>query len=454
MLVTNLDKLAPEIMDVIRLYNADDENFTHVFSFENGVFINVIRYENDTYISKNSGIWRNELEFKRLRKRFVKLAFYNVLKNVKGYLLPWGALTGIRPTKLAYQQIESGGSVEKLFKQLDVSEENISLVESVIATQKPAYVSGGQDLYISLPFCPTKCEYCSFVTAPIDSLRKYVDEYVSCLVKEIEAAKPYLNDIRSIYVGGGTPFTLSVEQLTPIYAAIKPLLGENTEYTVEAGRPDTFTFEHLELCRKFNVNRICVNPQSFSDKTLQAIGRRHTARQTFKAFEMAKQFNFDINLDLICALTGETLQDFENSLNCALSLNPENITVHTLSLKSGAKLKESVKRLSGDIAGDMVKLSRKVLSENGYFPYYLYRQKYQAGGNENVGWCKKGKVCRYNVGVMEEISDNVALGAGAVSKRVFGGENRIERYASPKDIPTYIAKIDKIIEERKNFFSR
>ena len=241
---------------------------------------------------------------------------------------------------------------------------------------------------------------------------------------------------------------LENSQLTPIYAAIKSILGENSEYTVEAGRPDVFTDEKLELAKEYGVNRICVNPQSFNDKTLEKIGRRHTAAQTLEAYRQAEKYGFDINIDLIAGLADETVADFARSLDIAISLDPANITVHTLSLKSGAKLKEEVKRLNISQIGDMIALSRRKLTEHGYEPYYLYRQKYQAGGLENVGWAKPHKACIYNIEVMEETGDNIAVGANAISKRVFSEEERIERYASPKDIPTYLKKADEIISAR------
>ena len=221
---------------------------------------------------------------------------------------------------------------------------------------------------------------------------------------------------------------------------------------MEAGRPDVFTEEKLNISRQNGVNRICVNPQSFNDETLVAIGRKHTAAQTLAAYQIAQKYGFDINIDLIAGLADEGVKEFEYSLKTAIALNPANITVHTLSLKAGAKLKENVKRLDIAQIGEMIALSRQMLSKSGYAPYYLYRQKYQAGGLENVGWCKPGKACVYNIDVMEELGDNIAVGANAISKRVFSAEERIERLAAPKDIPTYINKIDQIISKRIEFF--
>ncbi len=455
MLSTNNEYLKPEIMDVIRLFNAEEEDFTHYFSYSGGKFYNCIEYGGGFYDFEDEYNPEDEIEYKRYAKRFAKLAFYNVLSAAKNISLPWGALTGIRPTKLAYMEQEKGRDFRQLFKQLKVIEPNISLVERVLNNQKEVYNANkgsGSDLFISLPFCPTKCEYCSFITAPIDKTQQYVDEYINCLVAEIGGLKDYIGKVNSVYIGGGTPFTISDSQFKRVLLAVQNLNLPEVEYTVEAGRPDTFTNEKLQLCKDYGVNRICVNPQSFSDKTLQAIGRRHTVAQMYEAYALAEKHGFIINIDLIAGLRGETADDFAHSVDCAVRLNPSNITVHTLSLKAGAKLKENVSRLQGEGIAEMVALSREKLTEAGYEPYYLYRQKYQAGGNENCGWCKNGNTCAYNVDVMEEICSNIAVGANAISKRVFGGGAKVDRLATPKDIPTYIQKHAKLIDERRQFF--
>ncbi len=452
MLNTNCEALREEIMLVIRAFDCEDEDFTHYFSSSCGKFFNSIEYAGRFYDFEEEYKADDELVYKRLAKRSCKLAFYKVISSAKGKSLPWGALTGIRPTKLAYNEIADGRDFEKLFSDAFVSPENTALVKKILEVQKGFYKKGGQDLYVSLPFCPSKCDYCSFITAPIENTRKFVGEYVNCIVKELYSVKPFIDNLRSVYIGGGTPFVLDNAQLTPIYAAINELFGSNFEYTVEAGRPDVFTEEKCALAKEYGVNRICVNPQTFNDETLKKIGRKHTAEQTLSAYAMAEKYGFDINIDLIAGLADETAEDFAYSLERAISLSPAAITVHTLSLKSGAKLKENTKKLFVAGIGEMINISREKLIAAGYEPYYLYRQKYQAGGFENVGWAKRGKACVYNIDVMEEITDNIAVGANAISKRLFGDEDRIERYATPKDIPTYIAKLEKIIADRKNLF--
>lgn len=453
MLNTNAEFLRPDLMDVLRAFGCEEEEFTHYFSCAGGKIYNCIQFHDEFFDFEEECGEEDEIVFRRLVKRAAKLAFYTVLSRERG-ALQWGALTGIRPTKLAYAERAAGRNFEELFEKMCVSAENTALVKRVLKTQEGVYCKGGQDIYVSLPFCPTKCEYCSFITAPIERTRGYVEDYVSCLVRELESLRPILKNVRSVYVGGGTPFVLNESQLTRIYAAINALLPAPCEYTVEAGRPDVFTQEKLRLSKEYGVNRICVNPQSFNDGTLEKIGRRHNAAQTVQAYTMAKEYGFDINLDLIAGLADERVSDFSHTLDSALALSPENITVHTLCLKSGARLKEEVKRLNVVGISDMIALSREKLTAAGYEPYYLYRQKYQAGGLENVGWAKPLKACVYNVDVMEETCDNIAVGAGAISKRLFSEGERIERHAAPKDLPTYIAKADKIIADRLRLFER
>lgn len=449
----NCDWLVPEIMDVVRLFDCDNEDFGHRFEYNNGTYYNHIEYGGDIFSFENFQLTEDETQFKRYAKRFSKLAFYKLLSQKKGITFPYGALTGIRPTKLAYMESAEGRDFKQTFAELGVSGDNIEHVARVIQTQGEIYSNaGGKDVFISLPFCPTKCEYCSFVTAPLSKTKNLVDPYISCVEREIGEIKGLVGNPKSIYIGGGTPFAIETGQLERILRAASAIKGDNCEYTAEAGRPDTFTEDKLKLCKDYGVNRLCVNPQSLKDETLEKIGRKHTAAQFFAAYDMAQKYGFDINVDLIAGLADETAEDFAKSLKAVIALSPANITVHTLCLKSGAKLKEDVKRLHIEGIGQMISVSRELLSRAGYEPYYMYRQKYQAGGHENCGWCKKGKASVYNIDVMEEISDNVAVGANAISKRVYREEERIERYASPKDIPTYISKLEEIIRRRNKLF--
>ena len=453
-MTTNCSFLENELMDVARLFKTRPFEVLHTFRFEDGVFYNEFVVDGERFFFKNEGVAKDEIEFKRFERRFAKLAFYAILSEKYAQKMPWGALTGIRPTKLAYTEIEGGRDFKELFRLMQVSEENIDLVTRTLKAQEGIYErkDGNTDLFVSIPFCPTKCAYCSFITAPIDKTRCFLPQYLDCLEREIKESRKLIGNLRSIYIGGGTPFALSVEELERVLKPLDELIG--VEYTVEAGRPDVFSEEKLRLLKDHGVTRVCINPQTFSDETLRLIGRKHTVEDVYKAFEMIGGLGFDVNVDLIAGLEGETPKTFLSGVEKAVQTGAENITVHCLSLKSGAKLKEECSYIENEAVSEMICGSREILSSAGYEPYYMYRQKYQAGNNENVGWTKKGKACVYNIDLMEETADNLALGSNAVSKRVFTEKNRIERYASPKDFKTYFDKIDEIIEKRGKFFQK
>ncbi len=452
MFTTNTEFLKAEMADVLRLFG-DVPDVAHTFVYAENNFMNAVIVGGREYDFCERQECAGEIEFKRYARRFAKLALYEALRAETGRSMPWGALTGIRPTKLAYAEQAAGRRFEPLFEKFGVSGENIALVRAVLDAQQGIYAreEGAADLYIGIPFCPSKCDYCSFITADISRTGQYVEGYLSALEKEIAACRGLFRRLKSIYIGGGTPLVLETPQLRRVLDAAAPF-AEGQEYTVEAGRPDVFTEEKLRLLKDYGVTRICVNPQTFSDETLARIGRRHTAADIYRAFDMARRFSFDINCDLIAGLPGERAEEFCSGLDKAVALAPENITVHTLCLKKGAKLKEEESRLAGDGIGEMISYSRSALSAAGYVPYYLYRQKYMADNRENTGWTKPGRACVYNIDVMEEITDNIACGANAVGKKLFAGEGRIERIGSPKDIPTYIAKIEGILAEKRKLY--
>ncbi len=455
MLTTDCKFLENELMDVVRLFEKRPTSISHSFRFEDGCFYNDFVVDGKEYFYKEVGQVCDEIEFKRLERRYAKLALYEILSSLTGEKMPWGALTGIRPTKMAYMEKHAGRDYHDLFEKMQVSKENVRLVDDILAAQEGIYsTEEGADLFVSIPFCPTKCAYCSFITAPIEKLRHFLDPYLECLEKELSAIQPLCGRLRSVYVGGGTPFVLDEAELERVLKAIAPLVKDGVEYTVEAGRPDVFTDGKLQLLKEYGVNRICINPQTFSEETLQKIGRRHTVEDVYNAFELSKKYGFIINVDLIAGLEDEDVETFRRSVERAIETGADNITVHCLSLKSGAKLKEEISRVQNDSVQEMVSVSREILSSAGYVPYYMYRQKYQAGNNENVGWTKRGKACIYNVDVMEETTDNIAVGANAVSKRVYAGGARIERFASQKDLKTYVEKLDETIENRYNFFTK
>ena len=450
MVVTNTAYL-PDINEIVNLFSgADALEISHTASLEGKTFCNFVSINGNGYDYQNEAEFTGELEKKRYFKRFAKLSVYASLCSYLNCSMPWGALTGIRPVKLAYQHGE--GFEEFLADTMLVSEPKVALVEKIVRSQKGVYEvnEDNGDFFVGIPFCPTRCTYCSFVSSEI-ARAKNLDEYVDALVFEIGKSKPMIKNLRSIYIGGGTPVSLPKPLLMRVLGAI----GKNTagvEYTVEAGRPDCIDGEVLALLKEFGVTRICVNPQTFNDCTLEALGRRHTAEQVLEKFRLAREYGFDINMDLIAGLPGEDFEMFRYSLDTACSLRPENITVHTLCLKKGAKLKESVNRLTDGEVSEMVDYAHAALEAAGYAPYYLYRQKYMAGNLENTGYALPGKVCVYNVDIMEEIAQNVACGANAVSKRVFPEENRIERYGAPKDIKTYIEKVAVIVDAKRELF--
>ena len=453
MIKSLLDGIEHELMEIVRLFEGAEElAILHEFSDDGWVLQNTY-----STLEKKGVYSRRKIDltsFKNPTVASAKLALYEFLSEYYRKSLPWGALTGIRPTKLAYRERARGGDFASAFRRLHVSNENIELVARTLEGQKGIYElnEDNADLYVSLPFCPTKCVYCSFVTAPIDKTRQFLPAYLQAVERELAAARPLVKNLRSVYIGGGTPFVLEPNDLERVLKAVQPFLKQGCEFTVEAGRPDVFTKEKLRLCKDYGVTRICINAQSFSDRTLQAIGRKHTARQVKEAFETAAPYGFVINCDLIAGLTGESKEEFFGSIEEAVALSPENITVHTLCLKKGAKLKEETERLSEEYLSDMIAYSRKRLSEAGYEPYYLYRQKYMAGAHENVGWTKKGCASVYNIDVMEEIASNIAVGANAIGKKVSCGGEKIERLASPKDIPTYLSKVEKMIGDRNKLF--
>ena len=456
MINSNLGFCENELSEVVNLFDGGDSlNVRHVFNEKDNKFVNTVSLNGKVYAYGNLvGEITDPIEKKRLAKRYAKLSLYKALARFFGVDLPWGSLTGIRPTKLAYQQMEESGEfVDFFINTMKVSEEKTQLVQEVINAQNNIYKKddSNTDFFVFIPFCPSRCRYCSFISSDMKGAKKYLDEYVNVLVDEINFSKQFIKKLRSIYIGGGTPVALSDEHLERVLSALDDI-NDGVEFTVEAGRPDCITKSNLEILKKHRVTRICINPQTFSDKTLTLLGRNHTAQDVVDKYLMAKE-DFIVNMDLIAGLDGESFEDFKASIDKAVSLSPDNITVHTLCIKKGSYLAEKQSRLSGGEVSEMVDYARQTLKENGYFPYYLYRQKYMAGNLENVGYAKEGKACVYNVNVMEEISSTVACGANAISKRVYNGGERIERTASPKDLATYLSKIDKIKEEKLKLFA-
>ena len=447
----------PEYLNELQLvsdlfYGTDAPMIVHSLKREGNALFSCISVENQTFNESGTLPACDALTEKRLVKRFYKLALYHALKTVTGRRPAWGALTGVRPVKLAYMVRESGGDpLDFLANTMDVTEEKAGMIGRILRAQEGIYErkDDNYNLYISLPFCPTKCVYCSFISAEIGKCTQFIEPYIAALEKEISAVKRFFPKLRSVYIGGGTPVALPNDALCRVLDAVGNV---KAEYTVEAGRPDCITRENLQILKDHGVTRVCVNPQSFSDRTLAAIGRKHTGQDAVDKYYLVKEYGFDVNMDFIAGLPEETLSGFLENMDKVCELSPENVTVHTLCLKSGSTLKEQTDRLSEGDVSRMVSGAYERLSAAGYEPYYLYRQKYMAANQENTGYAQKGKVCVYNVDNMEDTSPVIACGANAVSKRVFNAENRVERYGSPKDFVTYLNKADQIIREKDEFF--
>lgn len=448
MIKTDFYNLESELREVTDEFNfVGDAEVNGVIDDDKGKIAVTVIVDGKTFEYEYNYTPESELIAKRLKKRYAKLSLYKALNALTGVSLPWGALTGIRPTKLALMQGEN--RKEFFIDTMMVSKEKTELVEKILAVQKPYYSESPiYDLFVSLPFCPTRCAYCSFISCEIGK-EKAINEYIEALCKEIAAAKSLGKRFRSVYVGGGTPVSLTNEHFEKVLDAIG---SPGVEFTVEAGRPDCITEEKLKIMKEHGVTRVCVNPQTFSDKTLALIGRKHTSEQTIEKYFLTKKYGFDVNMDFIAGLPDETFEDFKSSIDKAIELSPENITVHTLCLKKGSKLKETVDRLDGSIVPKMVDYAHIALLNAGYNPYYLYRQKHMAGNLENTGYAQKKKECVYNIDIMEEIGNIVACGANAVSKRLYDNEGRIERLGEPKDVKTYLGKVEFLIEEKIKLF--
>lgn len=399
------------------------------------------------------------VEIRRLTKRLAKRAAYLVLKSATGRVLPWGSLTGIRPTRLFRQQLESGRTRDEarqmFLTDFDVTPGRVSLLEEILDTQD-GYMDVSPDtvdLYIGIPFCTTRCSYCSFSSGVIGD-GHLVEPYLSALLRELSGTADLLAahglHVHTAYIGGGTPTSLTADQLERLLSETSEAFPEITEWTVEAGRPDTIDRAKLAVMRRFPVTRISINPQSMNDETLIAIGRAHTAEQCILAYRMAREMGFtDINMDTITALPGENLDMFRHTLDVIRDLRPDSLTVHTLAIKHSSRLHEiRYEQRVDEMIRQMADEGRACAADLGMRAYYLYRQKYMASNLENVGYALPGKICRYNIDNMEETASVLALGAGGISKRIMGRDQRILRAPNVSNIETYIERVDEMIRRK------
>jgi len=466
-LKTDAPNLYAELCDVIRLFS-DEYDPAHI----------EVEFWQDC--SGNGGIGgaghtlaqpKRPLSARKIYARAAKNALYQALKSYFHRDMPWGSLTGIRPSKLVYDYLAEGFLAAdipgELRRDFFVSSPKAALITEIVQNQRGHFSRDPNDvnLYIHIPFCPSRCNYCSFVSVPIEKQRRLVAPYVEKLCAEITAAKELIRKtgrkIYSAYIGGGTPTVLCDEHFSRILETIeieslasfhKPLSA--LEFTCEAGRPETFTPEKLAIMKRCGVTRVSVNPQSLNGKTLLAVGRNHMERDFFEAYERTAAAGFKINVDIIAGLACETPADFSRTLEKVAALRPHNVTVHTLSRKRGSALKEqSVKEFAGG-AAQMTDFARERLTAQGYLPYYLYRQKQMLENLENVGYCLPGCQCANNITVMEEMLSVLACGAGAISKLVLPAENRIERLANIKDVKLYLERFNGQLSKKEDFFNR
>lgn len=385
--------------------------------------------------------------------------------NGKNTANPWGGIQSVRPVKRVLQMLDDGMDAQSIRKALQadfgVSDEKITLALSVAESERTLLQSISQrdaGLYIDIPFCPTRCAYCSFASMSADRMTEFAEPYLAALYRELDAIGRIVKDlgftIKTVYIGGGTPTTLMALELDNLLYKIQSVfdLSAMTEFSIEAGRPDTITDEKLSVMDRRGVTRVSVNPQTIHDKTLQIIGRKHSAEAVFRAVDLVRKHQIPVlNMDVIAGLPGETLQDFQKTLKAVTACRPENITIHTMSIKRASQLKQDAFQPSAGAhrtAAEMLAFAHPYMMQNRYKGYYLYRQKNTLGNLENTGFCLPGTASLYNVGMMEEFLPVFGAGVGAVTKLVRPG--RIERIFNVKDVSEYI-KRQAEMRERKQY---
>jgi oxygen-independent coproporphyrinogen-3 oxidase len=463
-LKTNCPEFYNDISETVRAFMAVDSIVLSEEEYdilveereENGCIVAKAQYNGSIGEYKEAFSGEDEITKKRVRKHASKLATYWALKKATGKSLPWGSLTGIRPTKL----LRDVGDARILNEKYDLPQDKSKLLTRIINNQNRFFVPADDeiDIYIGIPFCKTRCTYCSFSSTDSTKGEKLMIPYVNALLKEMKDTALLLKElnkrVRCTYIGGGTPTALTealfAQVLDCAYEHFKP----EREFTVEAGRPDTITENKLLKMKQACVDRISINPQSMNEETLKKIGRSHSPEEIRDCFSLARSIGFKtINADLIAGLPDETPEMFFHTLSEVLKLQAENITVHTLALKRGSKMfEDNVKCANVSEVQAMVEGALRVLSDNFYEPYYLYRQKYMTGNFENIGYTTAGHTGVYNIDIMEETTDIIALGCGGVSKKVIKEEDRLERAFNFKSIYEYIYRIEEANLRKKQLF--
>lgn len=429
--------------------------------YDNGLFvISQIRLNGDEPEKEIKSLplsaEKNEIEHELCR------TVYHVLRRKTGITPPWGLMTGIRPVKKVNDLIQQGLSRDEIEKNLteryEISKKKFNLAYETSVNQLPILDRINKravSLYVSIPFCPTRCSYCSFVSHSMSSAIKLMPDYISALCRELEIIGDIVRntgtEIDTVYFGGGTPTSISAQDIEKIMRTVADNfnLEKIREYSVEAGRPDTITEEKLRVIKEYGADRISVNPQTLNDDVLRVIGRQHTGEDAIKAFELARKIGFDnINTDLIAGLPTETSASFRNTLNRITELSPESITVHTLTVKRSADLFEKGCENMSNPAAEMVDYSIEKLMSCGYLPYYMYRQKNTVDNLENVGYAKKGYESQYNIFIMDETQTILGAGCAASTKLVYldGKISRIHNYKYPFE---YIRRFDELMQKKQ-----
>ncbi|WHH59068.1 coproporphyrinogen dehydrogenase HemZ [Petroclostridium sp. X23] len=436
------------------------------------VAVTYIEYDgkNKEYkIEKQYDTELDEVEYVKLCKAIIKLSFFNAAKEVASVQVPWGTLTGIRPTKIVHHLMEQQKTDQEIKKILSeryaVTAQKIDLALEVAKNELKILKKSAPDavaVYIGIPFCPTRCLYCSFVSNSVHRAQKLIEPYMDALIKEIEYTKTIIDKlnwkVESVYIGGGTPTVLAPEMMDRLlFTLFQQLdLTKVKEFTIEAGRPDTIDRQKLLTIRNYPVNRISINPQTMHKETLKTIGRCHSPEDIVRSFELARELGFsNINMDVIAGLPDETVEMYEDTLNRIQHMAPENITVHTMSIKRASRLNEKKDEYAitqAKAVHRMLDFTHRFMKDNTMLPYYMYRQKNILGNLENVGYCKPGYECIYNIQIMEERQSIIALGCGGVTKLVNQRENRIDRIFNVKDVEEYIQRIDEMLERKNKIY--
>lgn len=468
---TPLDARFVDIAEVVHIFFPDAKvtpgapdacDITHTHTEAEGWAEDVFTWGDDTF-RWTTRICGDKWEKKRRLKRGIKQCCYYLIRSRTGIAPPWGSLTGIRPTRLFYERMARGNTMKDarvaVVSLFDLRTDRARLLESTVLAQRGLIDSpeNAVDIYVGIPFCTTRCSYCSFFAEAVGKGKK-VPPYLAALLEELAGTAEIAMEAglapRALYVGGGTPTALAPEQLAAVLTAMRRHFPQAAEFTVEAGRPDTITKEKLAVMAQAGVTRISINPQTMRDETLAIIGRGHSAAETREAYALARSMGFaNINMDLIAALPGETTADFAETLRAIEALGPESLTVHTLARKHGSVLNEfGFAPTSGDVAEEMVGMGGVLARAMGMRPYYLYRQKYVAGNLENVGYARPGYESLYNIDIMEETTNILAVGAGAISKRIFRSETRIERAPNVGDVGHYIARAPEMVTRKRKLW--